>query len=320
MIHTMLHAMQRRKSSKRATTALPLGDSSNENSTTTNNNLTQFQKITMRYRTPPSKVDLRAKHTRNVITVLTAVLTLCFLSVVGLQTFILDGVVDNDDSNNNSGIVNMKKIVKVKDDEDQVYHTSLKLQKQHMIEAIAKNKVEDLALKRFPQLSSILEHSELVGLYFAASWCPMSTPVTSLLSETFKANMLSMNQKGVASSEDSEQMAQFEIVYVSSDEVVEQMEQYIKPEFNWRTIPFETDERTELKRYFQTCAASEKTALSVDRQHEIPNLIIIDGRSHAIISTNAIKEVEMFGVEAFVQWQQTMMIIRGMESKHLDTM
>ena len=226
--------MLRRKPNPTLPTTCNTAGCKTQNARDNNNGPTNFEKWTMKYRAPPSATDLRATHRRNVLTVLTAVLTLCFLASVGLHSFV-------DVANGNSYSQEMKHNAG-----EDTYRDTLKKQQMAVLDSVVE--VEDLALSKFPYLSSVLDNSELVGLYFAASWCPMSTPVTETLSEVFTSDMLGMAKRGVASSEDSEERAQFEIVYVSSDETIDQVEEYIRPEFNWRTIPFETEERTELKR------------------------------------------------------------------------
>lgn len=62
----------------------------------------------------------------------------------------------------------------------------------------------------FPSLRETLEKYEIVGLYFAAAWCPMSTTVTELLDDTFRSTLLSAEKSGDT---------KFAVVYISSDRV-----------------------------------------------------------------------------------------------------
>ena len=44
---------------------------------------------------------------------------------------------------------------------------------------------QKLPLAEYPSIQYALDHSDIVLLYFAASWCPMSAPITKLLDEKF---------------------------------------------------------------------------------------------------------------------------------------
>jgi hypothetical protein len=84
--------------------------------------------------------------------------------------------------------------------------------------------LKPLPLSQFPTLNKAFAQAELVGLYFAASWCPMSTgPTNPLLGDIFGDLLVSDPSK-------------FALVYVSSDKDQESMEQYMKP--NWIAVPF----------------------------------------------------------------------------------
>ena len=102
---------------------------------------------------------------------------------------------------------------------------------------------------KFPFLKSVLDGADLVGLYFAASWCPMSTPVTSMLSGDMMPEAIgaAINPSETVGAKSGKSL--IDIVYVSSDETEEQMDGYIDSEWtNWKSVPFDSDERTELKR------------------------------------------------------------------------
>lgn len=175
----------------------------------------------------------------------------------------------------------------------------------------ANSEAPDKALSRFPYLNEISDSSGLVALYFAASWCPESEPITELLADTFTPDMLGQidNETGNSS---------FEIVYVSSDDNIDQVERYISPKWKWKIIPYESEsnERTGLKRYFKTCAAREASALEVDRKNGIPTLIIIDGKTHAVLTSDGVSDVQSYGKEAFERWRNTMHLLRGLEDKY----
>ena len=147
-------------------------------------------------------------------------------------------------------------------------------------------------LDRFSELKYALEHSELVLLYFAASWCPMSTPVSEALDEAFGNDVL-LNRDGKKKT--------LSIVYISSDRSLEEYNKYIRGR-QWLAISFESPERNNLKRHFATCAHRELEELQFDRKHEIPTGIVIDSTTQGIITTNGADDVSEMGAEALDHW------------------
>ena len=146
-------------------------------------------------------------------------------------------------------------------------------------------------LDAFPTLSRQLQTTEIVALYFAASWCPMSTPVTNQLDELFRDEL-----------DDSS----FAILYVSSDKDAASFESYPKP--GWHTVPFESaddDERAGLKRHFRTCAKREMERLGVGRRDgEIPRLIVLDGGRQRVLTGNGVRDVRERGAAALDHWRR----------------
>jgi hypothetical protein len=131
-------------------------------------------------------------------------------------------------------------------------------------------------LDKFSELQYALEHSTLVLLYFAASWCPMSTPISDALDEAFGKGDMLLTRNGNKKT--------LSIVYVSSDETLEEYEEYTR------------------KRHFATCAHRELKELLFDRKHEIPTGIVIDSRTQGIITTNGADDVEGMGAGALEHW------------------
>ena len=234
-----------------------------------------------RYTTPPTKAQLKENHKQNIITLVISLVTLGLLGVFGLQRVMSSGG-SNVDVGGGKGYKGNAKHRPVHN-----YREERRKKKEILVEggegvghfhhgeedlmgggggnAVEGNlngnpvvkgeqRLEE-KLNALPYLSSILKNTEIVALYFAASWCPMSTPVTQKLVEEFHVDMLGMSSNGVAASEDSSQLAQLEIVYVSSDDNADEAQHYISPEWKWRSVPFEADERTEIKRYalFLSC-------------------------------------------------------------------
>lgn len=166
-----------------------------------------------------------------------------------------------------------------------------------------------LALSAFPTLSWALNHADLVGLYFAAQWCPMSTPVTQKLGQHFPDTILLPPPTQNANPSHHT----FAIVYVSSDTTQGEMNQYVKP--NWIAIPMEEDERMALKKHFSVCAKRELQELDMERKFEIPSLFILDGATHGLITTNGAQDVLHRGAMVLEYWKELQLKIRGMEQR-----
>jgi len=179
-----------------------------------------------------------------------------------------------------------------------------------------------LPLSRFKSLDYALAHSELVGLYFAASWCRMSTPVSNSLEEAFtpgaaaasmEERILSRQSIGAPISDERKQLA---IVYVSSDESETDMNNYSRD--NWINVPFESTDLAGLKKYFQVCSRPELEELDMMRKYEIPSLIIIDSLTHGILTTRGQLDLKEHGADALDHWLSLRNTIRGLEQKYKD--
>lgn len=144
----------------------------------------------------------------------------------------------------------------------------------------------------FPSLREPLETYEIVGLYFAASWCPMSTSVTELLDDTFRATL--------TTSSSDENNTKFTIVYISSDHSQREFDQYRKP--GWRFVDFANEkERSGIKRHLNTCARREMEKLGIRRRDaEIPHLTIL--RNGSILTRTGIQDVKQRGTTAISYW------------------
>lgn len=167
-----------------------------------------------------------------------------------------------------------------------------------------------LPLSEFETVNNALEHVNLVGIYFAASWCPMSTPITNQLEEYFSSVPNLLYNPG----ESKTQKHEFAIVNVSSDTSQSAMEDYLRP--GWIGVPFDSTETVALKKHFSVCAKREMAALGFERKFEIPTLIILDGESHGTITTNGVYDLEVGGSSALDRWIYMQTVIRGLESKY----
>ena len=161
---------------------------------------------------------------------------------------------------------------------------------------------------QFSKLAFALHNSDLVALYFAASWCPMSTPISIALDKAFgnKDYILTPTDKG---------RKPLSIVYVSSDRDVDEYNEYIENR-NWLAIPFESAQRTNIKKHFKTCAHRELEELDIDRKHEIPTIIVIDSETEGIITTNGADDLDDLGAKAFDHWKDMQSWIKKRSSKY----
>jgi hypothetical protein len=164
---------------------------------------------------------------------------------------------------------------------------------------------------QFPSLQSILRDYDIVALYFAAAWCPMSTAVTELLHDSFGATMMNMNMdtdKAVAATADGPTTTtttnplSFALVYISSDESKAQFDQYRKKW--WQYVPYENViERQQMKQFLRTCAKREMEHLNITapRDAEIPHLDIL--RYGQLLTREGIRDVRERGSTAISYWQ-----------------
>lgn len=176
-------------------------------------------------------------------------------------------------------------------------------------------KERDLPLQDFPSLQYALRNSDIALLYFAAAWCPMSTPVTNKLDEIFRDVLLE------PPSEDSSprnllQRQGVSLVYVSSDRSSQEMQDYLKP--SWMYVPFDSEEREALKRRFATCARRELDELGMERKHEIPTLIVLSGPTHNVLTFHGVKDVEEYGLNAIDHWLELERLSAALETKYSD--
>lgn len=169
----------------------------------------------------------------------------------------------------------------------------------------------ELPLSQFKSLDSVFGKSKLVALYFAASWCPMSTPITHLLEDYFtNTNDLDEELQELITESLS-------IVYVSSDETEQEFSDYIL--WNWSSIPFASPDRSALKRHFKTCAQREMTELGISRRsHEIPTLIVLDGETRGVLTSKGVEDLNEYknGSELLKHWLGLRDLVRAWEDKY----
>jgi len=180
----------------------------------------------------------------------------------------------------------------------------------------------DKALSSFTSLDHALANANLVGLYFAASWCPMSTPITNKMSDIFSSGTSSLQERILSPlkphiAHENIVRKDLAIVYVSSDKSETDMKKYSKS--NWINVPFDSDDRDNLKRHFRTCAQVEMEELGIERRRlEIPSLIIIDSVTHGVLSLNGKEDMLEYGDGVLDHWQQLQDLLRSLEEKYVD--
>jgi Thioredoxin-like len=181
-------------------------------------------------------------------------------------------------------------------------------------------------LSQFKSLEYPFAHSKLVGLYFAASYCGMSSDVTQMLDEYFGDDLLLAPpppKSGTAdgglppTSRDEMPSPPLSITYVSSDKNEEEFQQYLRK--NWFPVPFQSSERTDLKRHFSVCSYDEVKGLGINRTFEIPTLIIFDGATREVLTMNGPDDLEKYGNKTLDHWMALHDLARVMERKYAAT-
>ena len=173
---------------------------------------------------------------------------------------------------------------------------------------------QKLPLSDYHSIQYALEHSDLVLIYFAASWCPMSAPITKLLDEKF-GDILLPPQSSTPASLINNKRRPISLVYVSSDESEQQMLEYTHR--NWIDVPFHSQERMALKKQFQVAAKREMEELNMEKRlHEIPTIIIVSGESHNVITTHGVDDLKERGSEALIYWIKLLHTVKALEDKY----
>lgn len=169
------------------------------------------------------------------------------------------------------------------------------------VEEVEKFANIDLSLPTFPTLQKELDRSEVVVLYFAAKWCKMSTPITSLI-DTHIMSTLRDTAKLPANTK-----RPFSLIYVSSDMSKSQYKNYNQLR-SWTKVPFQSPERKLLKRYFKVCAKREMEKLQIHREHELPFMVVLSGKTHKVVSKRGVEELKEHKENVTRHW---LTLVRG---------
>lgn len=198
-----------------------------------------------------------------------------------------------------------------------------KIEDEQPLQRTSQNPQPHLPLSQFESLQYPLSHAKLVGLYFAASWCPDCTSVTKMMDEYLgDTNLLlpppspptaghDQNLPDILS-DDDERSAVLSIVFVSSDTVEENFERYIRP--NWIAVPFHSSERTALKKHFLVCSKPEVERLGIQREYEIPTLLILDSQTQEVLSESGDDDMIENGEKVLDYWMDIRTLARSLEA------
>ena len=177
-------------------------------------------------------------------------------------------------------------------------------------------------LPKFKSLEYAMANSHIVGLYFAASWCSMSTPISEKIEGLFSSDSSPLKDRVLSIPHDHDEQIidnkkDFAIVYVSSDETEQEMVGYTRN--NWFDVPFDSADRNNLKRHFRICAQVEMDSLGISRRrNEIPSLVIIDSLRNGILSLNGKEDILEYGEDVLDHWIARKDLVRGLEDKYTD--
>lgn len=189
--------------------------------------------------------------------------------------------------------------------------------KQNMASA-----VHPKPLSTYPSLQYALENSDLVALFFGASWSTMSNNLSRELHQYFDSDgMLLPPKEGGNGPPPSYDYSHYplSIVYISSDADQATLDDTVRP--NWITVPFDSPDRQRLKKQFHVGAKKELEELDMkanQRRFDIPTLVVVDSESHSVITTNGAEDLHEFGALALDHWVDILDVIKAMEERYAD--
>ena len=121
---------------------------------------------------------------------------------------------------------------------------------------------------------------KMIGLLFAAKWCPDCTNVVPAIGKATDA---------VATDDDDKDW--LKVIYISSD-TDEISIQKFKPSSMLHVPHSEVNERSHIKQLYSTCASKEMSALQIlKRKHGIPTLILLNSATGTILSESGVDDV-----------------------------
>lgn len=176
-------------------------------------------------------------------------------------------------------------------------------------------------LEDFSTLEDAIEGSHLMGIYFAAAWCPQCTKVSLKLDESI--NLITKlphldNVPGFGK-------VPFALVHVSSDRSDAERLDYVNThnrKDHWILVPWDHPERTWLKQYFKACSKPEMEELNLpDRLHEVPTLVVLDPSQTPpqVLTFNGAQDVLEKGLaESIEKWMELRKLSQAMDARMVE--
>ena len=142
-----------------------------------------------------------------------------------------------------------------------------------------KSTVHSSISELLPSIDFGTSSPKMIGLLFAAKWCPDCTNVVPAIGKVTDA---------VAVGDDPDWL---KVIYISSDFDEIAIQQF-KPSSMYHIPHGAVEERTRVKRQYSTCAAKEMTALDIpSRKGGIPTLLLLDAITGTLIYENGADDV-----------------------------
>ncbi|CAB9496338.1 expressed unknown protein [Seminavis robusta] len=161
----------------------------------------------------------------------------------------------------------------------------------------------DLHLPKFPSLKKAFNESQIVAVYFGASWCKQSARVVKKIDRLLgpKLQQYAKETNSVEKANGKRKKRRpLTLLYVSSDKSKLQFQNFVKNRF-WKVAKWKS-ERKELKKHFKVCAKIEQEPLQLQREYEIPHMILFSGRTHRILSRDGVHDLETQGLGILDHW------------------
>lgn len=159
-----------------------------------------------------------------------------------------------------------------------------------------------MPLLKSPSSSASPPVPPIIGLLFAASWCPDCFDVVPRVGNVVAASANSLSPL-------------VEVIYVASDTNESEMLKF-KPATLQHISLDAVQERSDLKRKFRTCAAKEMEDLRItDRKKGIPTLILLDSSTGRILTETGVDDVMKGGSSLSVLSKWRDLLSNGKQSQ-----
>lgn len=149
----------------------------------------------------------------------------------------------------------------------------------------------------------------------------MSTPITQLIHQLLDDILVAPPPLNATTtteveqpSESSKRLGDLSLIYVSSDRTAREMETTVGNK--WIVVPFDSPDKDELKRFFKTCAKREVAQLQIQREREIPTLIILAGETHQVLTYDGVHDVRELREKALDHWLELLQLAQALNAKY----